>query len=243
MTPADSLSTVLPPTTTREHVFPAHPRHVGAARAFLAAVLDGCPAADDAILCISELASNAVLHSASHQIGGTFTVHAEVSDDCIWIAVKDNGGAWEETTHGEGRPHGLDIVRELAADSGREGSALTGWVVWAKFERPCPPTTTRTDPAAHQSPPSATSMTDDTPLPSPGPPARWTTNLDGRTLRRLRHQHGLSQERLAYQSGISLTTIRRLERQAAAPCRTRTLGRLAAALGENPAHLTPAGPP
>ncbi|HZC61500.1 MAG TPA: ATP-binding protein [Streptosporangiaceae bacterium] len=119
----------------REQIFPAHPRQVGAARAFLAAVLDGCPAAADAILCISELASNAVLHSASRQAGGTFTVYAEVSDDCIWIGVKDHGGDWEETLHGDGRPHGLDIVRELAVESGRQGSALTGWVVWAKLER------------------------------------------------------------------------------------------------------------
>jgi serine/threonine-protein kinase RsbW len=153
MTPADSPTTVLR-TTMREQVFPAHPRQVSAARAFLAAVLDGCPAADDAILCISELASNAVLHSASRHPGGTFTVHAEVSDDCIWIAVKDNGGDWEETTHGDGRPHGLDIVRELAADSGREGSALTGWMVWAKLERPSSPITARTHRAAHQAPQS-----------------------------------------------------------------------------------------
>jgi anti-sigma regulatory factor (Ser/Thr protein kinase) len=138
----------------REQVFPAHPRQVSAARAFLTAVLDSCPTADDAVLCMSELASNAVLHSASRQPGGTFTVHAEVSDDCIWIAVTDNGGDWEEIAHGDGRPHGLDIVRQLAAESGREGSASTCWIVWAKLERPCPPTTTPTHPAAHQAPPS-----------------------------------------------------------------------------------------
>jgi transcriptional regulator with XRE-family HTH domain len=72
---------------------------------------------------------------------------------------------------------------------------------------------------------------------------RWTTILDGRQLRQLRRQHGLSQEQLATHAGISLTTIRRLERQPAAPCRCRTLGRLAAALGEEPGRLTPAKPP
>jgi transcriptional regulator with XRE-family HTH domain len=69
---------------------------------------------------------------------------------------------------------------------------------------------------------------------------RWTTVLDGARLRYLRHRQGLSQEQLASQAGISLTTMRRLERQPAAPCRCRTLGRLAAALGEDPACLTPA---
>jgi DNA-binding XRE family transcriptional regulator len=49
---------------------------------------------------------------------------------------------------------------------------------------------------------------------------RWTTILDGRRLRQLRHEHGLSQDQLATQAGISLTTIRLLEHQPAAPCRT-----------------------
>jgi transcriptional regulator with XRE-family HTH domain len=78
-----------------------------------------------------------------------------------------------------------------------------------------------------------------------GPPAirppaqRWTTAVDGVRLRHLRHRQGLSQEQLASQAGISLTTMRRLERQLTAPCRCRTLGRLAGALGEDPTRLTP----
>jgi transcriptional regulator with XRE-family HTH domain len=79
---------------------------------------------------------------------------------------------------------------------------------------------------------------------TPAPPRQpWTTTLDGRQLRRLRRQHGLSQEQLAAHAGISLTTIRRLEHQPAAPCRSRTLGHLAAALDEDPARLTPATEP
>jgi transcriptional regulator with XRE-family HTH domain len=78
-------------------------------------------------------------------------------------------------------------------------------------------------------------------LPATRPGAqRWTTAVDGVRLRHLRHRQGLSQEQLASQAGISLTTMRRLEGQPAAPCRCRTLGRLAAALGEEPARLTPA---
>ena len=72
---------------------------------------------------------------------------------------------------------------------------------------------------------------------------RWTTILDGGRLRQLRRQHGLSQEQLATRAGISLTTIRRLERHPAAPCRARTLGRLAAAVDEDPARLTSPAPP
>jgi transcriptional regulator with XRE-family HTH domain len=75
------------------------------------------------------------------------------------------------------------------------------------------------------------------------PSQRWLTVVDGRWLRQLRRQHGLSQEQLATSAGISLTTMRRLERQPAAPCRTRTLGRLARALDEDPADLAPQGDP
>ena len=76
---------------------------------------------------------------------------------------------------------------------------------------------------------------------SPG--QRWTALLDGHRLRQARHQHGLSQEQLATRAGLSLTTIRRLEHQPAAPCRSRTLGRFARALDEDPATLTPATGP
>ena len=67
---------------------------------------------------------------------------------------------------------------------------------------------------------------------------RWTTALDGGRLRRIRHRRGLSQVQLASQAGISLTTLRRLERQHTASCRCRTLTRLASALGEDPVWLS-----
>ncbi len=63
---------------------------------------------------------------------------------------------------------------------------------------------------------------------------RWTTVIDGHRLRQLRQ----SQEQLARQTGMSLTTITRLERRGRQSCRTRTLARLAAALGQSPAALT-----
>jgi transcriptional regulator with XRE-family HTH domain len=71
------------------------------------------------------------------------------------------------------------------------------------------------------------------------PGERWFTVLDGHRLRRSRRQRGLSREQLADQAGISPATVGRLERQPAAPCRSRTLGRLARALGEEPKRLTP----
>ena len=70
----------------------------------------------------------------------------------------------------------------------------------------------------------------------PLPP--YTFILDGDRLRHLRQQRGLSQNELADQAEVSLTTVARLERQRHAPCRGWTLGRLARALGEHPATMT-----
>ena len=78
------------------------------------------------------------------------------------------------------------------------------------------------------------------PLPtSPGGTEQcWTAVLNGDTLRRLRHKSGLTQERLAAKAGLSPTTVARLERTPRSTCRSRTLARLAAAVGELPATLT-----
>jgi DNA-binding XRE family transcriptional regulator len=74
-----------------------------------------------------------------------------------------------------------------------------------------------------------------------GSAQRWTAVLDGERLRQLRQQHGLSQEKLADLAGMSLSTVARLERQDRSPCRSWTLGRLAAALNETPAAIAPGG--
>jgi len=133
--PASPAKPVPPRAFTRS--FPARADQVREARAFLRAALDGCPAADDAVLCLGELAANAVLHSASRKAGGTFTVRAEVHPgDYIWVEVEDNGGAWDHRAHSDGRPHGLDIVRAIATDSGIDGDPVTGWVAWARLDVP-----------------------------------------------------------------------------------------------------------
>ena len=67
---------------------------------------------------------------------------------------------------------------------------------------------------------------------------RWIAIIDGHRLRELRRQQALSQVELAKLAGVSTHTVSKLERQPASCCRTRTLARLAAALGESPAAIT-----
>ena len=73
------------------------------------------------------------------------------------------------------------------------------------------------------------------------PGRRRFSVVDGRRLRRLGNQRGLSQEQLADRAGISPATGARLA-SPPHPAAAAPLGRLAAALCGEPAHLTPALP-
>jgi serine/threonine-protein kinase RsbW len=118
--------------------FPARADQVAEARAFLRRMLAGCPLADEVLLACSELASNAVCHSASARPGGQFTVRAEVRDgDYAWVEVEDQGGRWERTEHSDTRGHGLAVVDELAAYWDIRGDD-TGRVVCARLDWPAP---------------------------------------------------------------------------------------------------------
>ncbi len=68
---------------------------------------------------------------------------------------------------------------------------------------------------------------------------RWTAVVDGHVLRELRRQRALSQVELAQLAGVSAYTVSKLERHQATSCRSRTLARLAAALGQDPAAIAP----
>ena len=116
--------------------YPGNAKHVGAVRADLRALLDDCPMADDVLVCVSELATNAVLHSHSRLAGGTFTIRGKISPgEYAWIAVADDGGHWTPAACDPERGHGLDIIRALAYEWGIVGDC-TGRTVWARFDWP-----------------------------------------------------------------------------------------------------------
>lgn len=94
--------------------YPGTADQVRQVRADLRRLLDGCPAADDVILCASELATNAIQHSRSRRPGGTFTIRCEINPGRhVHIQVEDDGGPWTEPPRNSERRRGLDIVRAL----------------------------------------------------------------------------------------------------------------------------------
>ncbi len=116
--------------------YPGNAQHIGAVRADLRPVLGDSPRADDAILCASELAANAALHSHSNLLGGTFTVQAIVSPGRYTrIEVQDNGGPWNQAMVDPTRHHGLDIVRAIADEWGIDGDHASR-TIWARFDWP-----------------------------------------------------------------------------------------------------------
>ena len=120
-----------------ETAYPAHPGQVRAARHDVADFLSGCPRADDATLIASELATNAVVHSASGN-GGEFVLRAEFHPDFVWIEAEDAGGPWHppHRAHDE-RGHGLDIINSFCGADGWGTQDLdTGRVVWARLALP-----------------------------------------------------------------------------------------------------------
>jgi anti-sigma regulatory factor (Ser/Thr protein kinase) len=119
--------------------YPGDTEHIRRVRADLRALLAECPVADDVILCASELAANAAIHSHSRLPGGTFTLRSAIRPgECVSIEVKDNGGPWPPARSDPTGYHGLDIVRAVATECGIDGEH-TGRTIWARFDWPCRP--------------------------------------------------------------------------------------------------------
>jgi serine/threonine-protein kinase RsbW len=118
-------------------VFAAQPMQIAHARRFIAGVLSGFGAAEDIVLCVCELASNAVLHSCSREPGGQFTVRVSVSPaGRIRAEVVDRGGPWNpEPAQDEEHGRGLLIVAALATRWGVTGSEA-GRSAWLELDPP-----------------------------------------------------------------------------------------------------------
>jgi len=149
-TPADSASGALPPGPAHDddmstaaagpaawyqRTFHGRADQAARVRREIAAHLDGCPAAGDAVLIASELAANSVTHSAS--AGEFFTVRCEAYPGYLWIECEDLGGEWH-CKPADDRPHGLDIIEALAGPDnwGTETTSDGDRIVWARLDLP-----------------------------------------------------------------------------------------------------------
>jgi serine/threonine-protein kinase RsbW len=94
-------------------------------------------AADDAVLCLSELASNAIRHSNSARPGGRFTVRIIPAPGRLRVEVQDQGGPWTPDPDSDGHGgRGLLVVDELTAAWGISGDGIRTRVVWFDIDRP-----------------------------------------------------------------------------------------------------------
>jgi len=128
-------------------VFPGELQQVRQVRTFVACALAGCPARETLLACVSELAANAIAHTATGA-GGIFTVEvAQPAPGMATVAVTDAGGAPAPAirrasepggTHdlGEGG-RGLALVDALSSRWGYlDLDSGAGRTVWAEATWP-----------------------------------------------------------------------------------------------------------
>src|SRR5260370_35690075 len=108
---------------------PGAVRSIRQARRWLAALLAGHPVADDAVLCLSELATNASVHSRSRQPGGSYSIRTAAGPAVVRVEVTDQGGPCHGSTGDSCRGRGLPGGAALASSWGVTGGSggRHGW--------------------------------------------------------------------------------------------------------------------
>ena len=122
-------------------VFRGEERQLGAMRRWLTSLLPAVPARDDVTLVATELASNAICHTASGR-GGWFTVEITWWQSVVRVGVTDGGGPAQPRVAGDPageRGRGLLLVTGLSLRTGARGDQQ-GRLVWAdvSWDGPAP---------------------------------------------------------------------------------------------------------
>ncbi|MET7649990.1 MULTISPECIES: ATP-binding protein [unclassified Streptomyces] len=129
---------------SRQRRFPRSRASVRAARVFVRQVLSdwGCvDRLDDIALCVSELATNALLHGVPP--GRQYCVSLTLDGPVLRLAVRDTGD--RPVPAGPPAPdacsgRGLHLARHVADDFGIT-EHVVGKTVWTVFKTDCPPGT------------------------------------------------------------------------------------------------------
>ncbi|MFE4366653.1 ATP-binding protein [Streptomyces sp. NPDC056835] len=125
-------------TKTTQQFFDARPESVGQARSFTSEALAdwGLPdRAEDIRLCVSELATNALVHGTAP--GHGFLVKLNADEDVVCLEVHDSRRQHPEARQAAGTDtsgRGLILVNALADGWGVEDRAPAGKIVWSCFK-------------------------------------------------------------------------------------------------------------
>jgi anti-sigma regulatory factor (Ser/Thr protein kinase) len=123
-------------TIPKARTFAGDPHEIRNVRHFVGQCIKGCPVADDVTLLASEIATNAVRHTASGR-DGTFCVLVQASNGSVRVEVHDLGSDTAPLIRHTGSPEesgaGLKLVDMIADRWGCHGSQL-GRVVWFELD-------------------------------------------------------------------------------------------------------------
>jgi anti-sigma regulatory factor (Ser/Thr protein kinase) len=134
--PASLMHLVMAPgTADLTATLPGTLAAVAIARKLAREALTGCPRADDLVLAISELASNAVIHSASGQ-GGTFALRVRTAPSWARVEISDQGPAVNRPPIAR-NGWGLAIVADVTDRTGVTSQADGHRTAWAEVTWPC----------------------------------------------------------------------------------------------------------
>jgi anti-sigma regulatory factor (Ser/Thr protein kinase) len=104
-------------------VLPGEERQLGVLRRWLASLLPDCPARDDVLVIATELAANAIQHTASGR-GSWFAAELTWHEPVVQIAVADCGGPGQPQVIDDPaaeRGRGLRLVQGLSMRTGYLG--------------------------------------------------------------------------------------------------------------------------
>lgn len=116
---------IAPAAQPRTRTFRGHRDQLACVREFARAALGPVPVLDEAVLLVSELCTNALLHTASGRNGGMFEVAVYTGTCSARIEVRDEGGSQAPALHPSdalaetGR--GLGLVALLSDEWGHHG--------------------------------------------------------------------------------------------------------------------------
>jgi serine/threonine-protein kinase RsbW len=133
----DAMVRLRPGGLTWRRTFPGRPAQVPEARRFVRFLLADSSFRRDAEQIVTELAANAVRHTASGRPYGTFVVEVVRRPEVTRVTVYDSGqGSVPAIVHptllGEGG-RGLPLVTALASQVGCRGNQTHGHAVWAQL--------------------------------------------------------------------------------------------------------------